>query len=265
MSVGRVLVLVSGADQIPLKEGGVHPTGHFLGELTEPVKSMHDAGYELVFASPGAKMPSIDPNSYNLIYWGNSKKRLEQAQSFYRQLLRGSLGECSSFGALMQDESRLDGFDALFVPGGHAPMVDLLHTDFLKSSELNPLTGRLLSYFHRHQKPTGLICHASAILAAAVGPDGKCIYEGYNATCVSRASERLLEEWWSPFRQVHGHIKEYPNEVLSAAGVKVKNTMPGRSLVVEDRELMTGQDPYSAEEMGEKFVQKLNAYMSKKK
>jgi hypothetical protein len=36
----RVLIILSAANRIPLREGGTHPTGIFLGELTEPAEAM---------------------------------------------------------------------------------------------------------------------------------------------------------------------------------------------------------------------------------
>jgi putative intracellular protease/amidase len=56
-------------------------------------------------------------------------------------------------------------------------------------------------------------------------------------------------------RRFRGHIKEYPTEVLVAAGAKIEQTrLPAGKKVVVDRELITGQDPYSAEAMGKVFV-----------
>lgn len=55
-----VLVVLSAAREIPLREGGSHPTGVFLGELTEPVEAMLKAGFSLTFASPGGHAPMVD-------------------------------------------------------------------------------------------------------------------------------------------------------------------------------------------------------------
>jgi putative intracellular protease/amidase len=59
-------------------------------------------------------------------------------------------------------------------------------------------------------------------------------------------------------RRFQGHIKEYPTELLVAAGAKIEQTkLPAGKKVVVDRELITGQDPYSAKAMGQAFARKV--------
>jgi putative intracellular protease/amidase len=260
-SKGTILVLVSAANSILLKEGGYHQTGIFLGEITEPLKEALKAGYDLVFASPDGKRPTIDKNSYNLIYWEFSKSNLRKAEDMYQTFLEMGLKKPIPFEYLADDESRLEKFDALFVPGGHAPMTDLLYKDaFNKDKEFNYSTTKLLSHFHKNKKPTALICHASSILAAGSKINGRWIYEGYKMTTFNRFFEWLTEDF-PIIRQIKGHIVEYPSHVLKKAGAEVEiNIIPSMPLVVEDRELLTGQDPFSAKLLGEKFAEKLNKY-----
>jgi putative intracellular protease/amidase len=49
-------------------------------------------------------------------------------------------------------DADLDQFDAVFVPGGHGPMVDLSD---------NPDAGRLLAALHRKSAPIAALCHAA--------------------------------------------------------------------------------------------------------
>jgi hypothetical protein len=74
-----VMVLVSAATKIPLREGGTNPTGIFLGELTDPLDALLSAGYILQFASPGGRQSTIDGNPYKSMYWVFSKKKLNHA------------------------------------------------------------------------------------------------------------------------------------------------------------------------------------------
>jgi len=71
----KILVYVSSANSVPIKEGGRSDAGIFLGELTESLLPLHQAGSELVFISPDRAPPTIDKNSYNLINWNFSSKR----------------------------------------------------------------------------------------------------------------------------------------------------------------------------------------------
>src|SRR6266540_1803979 len=109
----------------------------------------------------------------------------------------------------------------------------------------------------RRSPTTGLICHAPAALAAAPRIDGRWIYDCYRMTCIKTAVDRMLEDM-PLVRRFQGHIKEYPTEILVAAGAKIEQTkLPAGKKVVVDRELITGQDPYSAKAMGKAFVDKV--------
>jgi putative intracellular protease/amidase len=261
---GKVLVVVSAADSIPLREGRPHPTGIFIGEITEPAQSMREAGYDLVYATPGGRVPTIDQDSIRGIYWRWSKSRVKEAHKIYAELLEEGLKNPLRLEDLASNADRLKEFDAVFVPGGHGPLVDLYYRDIWSSKELNSDMGKVLAYFHAANKPTGLICHAPAVLATAPRVNGKWIYQGYKITAISRFTEWLNED--APlFSTIDGHVDLYPSNILKAAGAKyVASKIPSKPFVVEDRELMTGQDPFSARLMGKRFTQKLNRYMENK-
>ena len=74
-------------------------------------------------------------------------------------------------------------------------------------------------------------------------------------TCVSMAAEKLTED--VPFCNIGGHMPDYPVRILERLGGNVHTKVLGVSNVVEDRELMTGQDPCSAKELGEKLLQRI--------
>jgi putative intracellular protease/amidase len=253
----RVLVVVSAADRIPLREGGSEPTGTYLGELVEPTDAMREAGFDLAFATPGARIPTIDGTSCSLMYFAGSRKKRDAALSSYRELLELGLATPAKLEEIAHDTQRLDGFDAMFVPGGHAPLVDLLHRDAFTDDSLNEDFGALVRYFHDGQRTTGLICHAPAALAAAPTIDGRWTYVGYRMTCFKTGVDTMLST--VPLaRRFKGHLKDDPAELLQSRGAKVEQTiLPMGSKVVEDRELITGQDPYSAKAFGAAFVSKV--------
>lgn len=252
-----MLVVVSAADRIPLREGRSEPTGTYLGELVEPTDAMLAAGFELSFATPGGRIPTIDGTSCSLLYFGLSRGKRDAALSSYRRLLELGLAQPAKLEEIAHDTHRLAGFDAVFVPGGHAPLVDLLHRDAFTGESLNDDFGTLMRYFHDAQRPTGLICHAPAALAAAPSIDGRWIYDGYRMTCFKTGVDTMLST--IPLaRRFRGHLIDDPTQLLASRGAKVEQTvLPMGSKVVEDRELITGQDPYSAKAFGAAFVSKV--------
>lgn len=264
--MANILVYVSSAKAVPFREGGSHAVGVFLGELTEPLEPMLAAGHQLTFVSPDGQPPHIDRNSFRLMYWGFSRKKMERARRFYEETLKPlGIEPPRRLSDLLAKPGGFEPFDSLFVPGGHAPMTDILFKNWLESSEINPETGQLLQHFHEAQKPTALICHAPSALAAAPDVDGKWLYEGYAMTCVTMLSERLIEDV-PPFKVMHGHIPDYPERILRRKGARMRQlNIPMLSNVVEDRELITGQDPYAAEELGKKWKAKLDKYLKDKR
>lgn len=255
----NILVYVSSASAVPYREGGTHPVGVFLGELTGPLEPLIEAGHQLHFISPDGNPPLIDKNSYKLLYWGFSKKRLQMAKEVYRKL--NDLGMSNPQKVSTLSDQELAEFDVLFIPGGHAPMTDILYKNWLESEEINNDTGRLLLHFHQNRKPTSLICHAPAVLAAAPGIDNHWIYKDYKMTCVTMVSEWITED--APgFKVMQGHMPDYPQKILERKGANLQLVnIPMISKVVEDRELITGQDPYSAAELGKKLLLKIEKYL----
>ncbi len=121
---------------------------------------------------------------------------------------------------------------------------------------MSPEVGVVLRHFHQQHKPTALICHGPiALLAAvpkaatfvaalrsakAISPDPSWIYSGYRMTIFSTAEEKVAEA-----TQLKGKMLFYPQDALTSAGGSVTSGTRWKSNVVRDRELITGQNPFS--------------------
>jgi putative intracellular protease/amidase len=256
----KILVYTSSADYVPHREGGRRPAGTFLAELVGPLQPLVDAGHDLVFATPDGRPCVIDESSKNLFFWRLSRKRRDRALTFIEQLKTMGFDRPRRVRDILDNPAELGSFDALFIPGGHAPMSDVAFVDWSGSDALNRDTGALLAHFHDAGKPTALICHAPAALAAAPVIDGKWIYDGYAMTCVSLLADRLLED--IPLFNAGGHMPDYPQLMLERRGGEVSNAMLGRQYLVEDRELLTGQDHMSAMAMGPKLLAKIKRFVA---
>lgn len=262
MKKAKILVYTSSATQVPHKEGNSHEVGVFLGELVEPLMPLYEAGHQLDFVSPDGKPCTIDKASFNLMYWSFSKKRLKKSREFLETLNKLGMDRPMKIFDVLNDQQLLNSYDVLFIPGGHAPMTDVLHKNWMKSDEYNKETGELLLHFHQNKKITATICHAGAALAAAPEIDGQWIYKGYKMTCVSMLAEKLVED--VPFFNSGGHMPDYPVPILKRKGGIVENVLLGQVLVIEDRELITAQDPTSAEELGKQLIAKIDNYLAGK-
>ncbi|MCL6701022.1 type 1 glutamine amidotransferase domain-containing protein [Pseudomonas sp. T1.Ur] len=256
----NVLVVLSDADHLDLKNGQVFSTGFYLNELLQPVKLLLDAGHHVTFATPGGKAPTLDRTSVDKMYFNNDAAELERYQALLARL-KITVPEDSPVISLTRVEQMgLDRFDALYIPGGHAPMQDLLTSA--------PL-GRVLTHFHEKGKTTALVCHGPIALLSTL-PDANgfvgqlttkgqasaqsgWIYAGYKMTVISNQEEELAKGLLGG-----GAMKFYPQTATEQAGGQYSsNASPWTSHVVMDRELITGQNPASALEVGQALVKRL--------
>ncbi|WP_204127928.1 type 1 glutamine amidotransferase domain-containing protein [Pseudomonas ogarae] len=257
----NVLVVLSDSDHLDLKNGQVFSTGFYLNELLQPVKLLLDAGHQVTFATPEGKAPTLDRSSVDKMYFNNDPAELEHYQALLAQLNITSTKGSPVISLARVEQIGLEQFDALYIPGGHAPMQDLLTSA--------PL-GRVLTHFHDKGKTTALVCHGPIALLSTL-PDAKgfvgqlavkgqasakaadWIYAGYKMTVISNQEEELAKGLLGG-----GSMKFYPQTALEQAGGHYSsNTAPWASHVVTDRELITGQNPASALEVGQALVERL--------
>ncbi len=257
---GKIFVVLSSETALPLKDGRTFRTGYYLNELIVPAQKLSAAGYELVFANPTGNTPEVDTNSVDAAYFGGSKEALEAAQQFKRTL--GGLSHPLTLKQVAQGD--LSQYRVVFVPGGPAPMIDLM-----ASAEL----GSVLGYFHRNHMTTVLLCHGPVALAAAThdpvayqqalrsGNEERARhlalgwpYAGYQMTVFSDE-----EEVQAAANVFHGDPQFLPQRALTIAGGNVAAVPAWHSNVVQDRELITGQNPFSDAALTEVLLRTLSA------
>ncbi|MBC9881826.1 type 1 glutamine amidotransferase domain-containing protein [Bradyrhizobium sp. INPA01-394B] len=245
MSKGTVLVAGSNANRIEIRGGGTGPTGQYLNELVVPVMALVDAGYDIVFATPNGSKPHIDPASDKAVHF-DDEAAYRQARAFFDT--SPVLNKVSTLRALI--ETGLDRYDGFFTPGGQAPVVDLMQDGDL---------GEILRFFHVQARPTAFLCHGpiasvaalprakefraaliagETVRAAALGNGWQ--YAGYKMTVYSRSEEKPIEE-----QILHGKLYFDMPSALTIAGAQVNTGPDFAPHVVEDREMITGQNPRS--------------------
>jgi len=257
-------VLVSSGYGLPLQDGKVYAgAGYYLNELTVPVRALMSEGYEITFANPKGNTPQLDLHSAVPDFFGGDEARLEDYFKF-RDSLTGLKNPTRIADVIA---SGLDQYDAVFVPGGHGPMIDLLD---------DPNAGIVMRHFHETSKPTAVLCHGPisllsalpnsvefvAALAAgdAAGARAKAqgwIYAGYKMTIFSTAEEQQREPL-----EIRGRVLFYPDFALRTAGGDVSVLAPWTSYVLQDRELISGQNPFSDQALLKLLLAALDAKKS---
>ena len=104
----------------------------------------------------------------------------------------------------------------------------------------------------REQKLKVELTHSLA-LASASG-----FYSGYKMTIFSTAEEQQREPL-----EIGGKVLFYPDFALETAGGAVSVVAPRKSYVLQDRELISGQNPSSDEALLKLLIQAVNARRSK--
>jgi putative intracellular protease/amidase len=137
---GKILVVLSGSDFLKMREGTRHATGYFLSELMVPAAQLLRMGFELVFATPNGAKPVVDATSIKPQFFAS-----ETEFKYLRDLHDSIAGLKSPRSLAGLQGAALGEFDALFIPGGHAPLQDLYK---------DPELGRVLAYFHENHLPT---------------------------------------------------------------------------------------------------------------
>lgn len=246
MSMGKILVVGSNASRIEIRGGGTGPTGQYLNELVVPVMALIEAGYEIVFATPNGSQPHIDPVSDLAIHFDNDEAAHKHAQDFFAN--DPAMTNVSTLRSVI--DGGLDQYTAFFTPGGQAPVVDLM-----QDSEL----GEILRHFHASAKPTAFLCHgpmasvsamprAREFRAALIAGDTARAaelargwqYTGYKMTVYSSSEEKPIED-----NILHGKLYFHMPEALATAGATVATGPDFAPHVIEDREVITGQNPRS--------------------
>lgn len=228
----KVLIVLTSHGHI---EAANKPTGWYLPELSHPYDVLERGGVELVTASPKGGVAPLDPAS------AEASKDDVGAQAFLTDKRRvwEQTKPLSAFAGAAADEAA-DAFDALFYPGGHGPMFDLVD---------DAASIALIEAFARKGKPVAAVCHGPIVFVNAKGAGGQPLLAGKEATGFSNAEEDAV-----------GMSKYMPfllEDRIKGVGARYRKAgeLWGELVVVQDEgRLITGQNPASAKGVGEAIL-----------
>ncbi len=216
-----ILMLVTGADKMTNGKA----TGLWLEEFAIPYKAFVEAGYQVEVVTPKGGAAPIDPRS---------TPKPEQAAAW-----KDAARNLSATKPLASVTA--DGFAAIFIPGGHGVMFDLVE---------NPAAARLIQEFDAQGKPVAAVCHGPAALVNVVRKDGTPLVKGKKLAAFTDAEERAVElDKDMPF------LLETKLRGLGATVVTRDNFT---SHAVRDGNLITGQNPPSSEATAKLLIEALS-------
>ncbi|KAF4944204.1 hypothetical protein FGADI_12858 [Fusarium gaditjirri] len=225
----KILVVLTSADNVP-KTG--KQIGWYLPELAHPFHVLNSRA-ELVYATPKGGESPLDPVSVELFKDDPvCKDFLENHESVWKNTLK-----------LSDLAGRASEFDAIFYPGGHGPMVDLVHNEHSKS---------LIRDFHSQDKVISAVCHGPAAFVNATTTSGELILKGKQVTGFDDVGEEM-------FRFTEDMDFSLEKRLGEASGGKYVKADEGplAEKVVVDGKLITGQNPASSKSVAEEIAKAL--------
>jgi len=215
----KILIIVSNANTI-----GPHHrrTGTFLSEVAHPYAEFTRAGYQIDFASLSGETPYLD--ALNLADDPDNLK-----------FLTGK-GWADMQKAAKLSDVNVRAYDAIFIPGGLAPMVDMPEA---------PLLKKIVVETYERKAVVGAVCHGPVSLLNARLSDGSYLVKGKNIASFTTEEENNYAKADVPFDL---------QTALTKQGAIYHTTPPWTANSVADGNLVTGQNPASAKGVAEKMI-----------
>ena len=206
-------------------------TGFWLEEFAAPYYVFKDAGADVVLASPAGGQPPLDPKSDLPEFQTALTARFKADKD-----AQDALAQTVKLETVSQED-----FDTVFYPGGHGPLWDLAES---------VTSIALIESFDRAGKPVAFVCHAPGVRHKVTSATGDLLIKDRNVTGFTNSEEAAVELT---------HVVPFLIEdTFIAAGAHYQKGADWMPFVVEDGNLITGQNPASSEAVAVALLKKLN-------
>lgn len=212
----KILMILTSHDR--LGDTG-EKTGFWLEEFAAPYYVFTDAGAAVTLASPEGGQPPIDPKSYGEDFQTDATRRFDADEEAQARL------------AATQKLAEVDAadFDAVFYPGGHGPLWDLV-------DDRDSIT--LIEKFWAAEKPVAAVCHAPIVFKKVRDAAGEPIVKDRAVAGFTNSEEALVE-----LTDVVPHLVE---DTLKSLGGRFSKADDFVAHTQVDGRPITGQNPASS-------------------
>jgi putative intracellular protease/amidase len=214
----KILFMVSSTSIIGPKK---RRTGNLLTEVAHPYEAFKKQGYDIdVYSVKGGEAPidmveETDPVNVAFLN-DDGLTKMKNTSSI--------------------EDVSVDKYDAVFVPGGLAPVVDMPE---------NPTVQKILSSMYEKGGVVSAVCHGPVSLINVKLKDGTYLVDGKKVTGFSIAEELNYAKEDVPFEL---------EDALKERGAKYSCVAPWQPYSIADGRLVTGQNPASAQGVAEKVI-----------
>lgn len=219
----KVLFVVTSHD----KKGNTgQPTGYYLAEVAHPWDVLHNAGYEIDFVSPkGGKAPVDGFNledPINKKFWDDTK---------YRTKIENTM---------KPSEVKAEEYSAILYAGGHGTM-----WDFADNTELANIATKI----YENNGVVSAVCHGPAGLVNIKLSNGKYLVDGKKINAFTNEEEIAVK--------LDNVVPFMLETTLIERGAKFEKSGLWQKHVTVDQRVVTGQNPQSAQGVGEATLAEL--------
>ncbi len=200
-----------------------YETGWWAEELFAPKEILENAGHQVDLASPLGGKAKLDEVSLIEEYDPKGK---------YREMYESGIADNTT----PLSEVNAADYDVVFIVGGHGAMYDLAESEELRN---------IINTVYDNGNIVSAVCHGPAPLVWTIRPDGKSIIDGLDVTGYPEEVEPEGLPEILPF-SLEGKMSE------------VANYTADKKVVWGNEQLVTGRDPFSAEELAEELVKALD-------
>jgi putative intracellular protease/amidase len=214
----KILFVVSSTTIIGPKN---RRTGNLLPEVAHPYEAFKKEGYDIdIYSVKGGEAP---------IEMVDLEDPVNQA------FLKGD-GPLKFKNSTRIEDVSIEGYDAVFVPGGLAPVADMPD---------NPTVQKILSAMYDKGGVVSAVCHGPVSLINVKLKDGSYLIDGKNVTGFS-----ITEE----FDYARGDVPFELEDALRKRGANYSCITPWQAYSITDGRLVTGQNPASAKGVAQRVI-----------
>jgi putative intracellular protease/amidase len=211
-------------------------TGFWLEEFAAPYYTFKDAGASITLASPLGGQPPLDP-----------KSDTPDSQTKDTQRFKADPATQSALASTLKlsEVAEKGDFDAVFYPGGHGPLWDLVED----ASSIALIEATLAA-----GKPIALVCHAPGVLRRVKSANGDPVVQGKAVTGFTNTEEQA-----AGLTEIVPFLVE---NMLRTNGGNYSKVADWQPHVVKDGLLITGQNPASSASAAKELLEQLSLLTS---
>lgn len=242
----KILILMTNRKTLHLLDGEIHPSGFWAEELVVPYKRFRQEGYEISIATiqgipPTVDQTSIDPEFMPYVRPANVQADSNAQVAEYRQFIETLPDLKKPLNLDIFTREQVASYDGVYLCGGHGAIGDMPQSDAVT---------QLFRWLIELDTPIAAVYHGHCGLLTLRNSESEWPFAGYHLTSFSHREELSTS--------MAGRLPFVLEVELTRLGAlyEMADEIWGSHVVV-DRNLVTGQNPYSSTAIAEAFVQKL--------